>query len=111
MTTITICTTKEDGSYTGFTVFGHAGYDDIGNDIVCAAISMLTINTVNSLEEFCGLVSKVTENEETGFLRVEFPRPLESEKEIVLMQAMCRGCHDLEQQYGKSYCQLKFEEV
>ena len=111
MTTITVNTTKDSGLYTGFYVFGHAEFDNPGRDIICAAISMLTMNTINSLEEFCGVTSKVTENEESGFLRAEFSKPLDTDKEIVLMQAMCRGCHDLEQQYGKKYCQLKFEEV
>ena len=31
---------------------GHAGYDDIGKDIVCAAVSVLVINTLNSIERF-----------------------------------------------------------
>lgn len=35
-----------------FEARGHAGYDDSGKDIVCAAVSMLVINTVNSIEAF-----------------------------------------------------------
>ena len=31
---------------------GHAGYAEEGQDIVCAAVSALIINTVNSLETF-----------------------------------------------------------
>jgi uncharacterized protein YsxB (DUF464 family) len=33
----------------GFDVSGHANYSIPGRDIVCAAISMLTINTINSI--------------------------------------------------------------
>ena len=36
--------------YAGFDMSGHAGYDDIGKDIVCAAVSVLVINTLNSIE-------------------------------------------------------------
>lgn len=36
----------------GFEVSGHAGYDNSGKDIICAAVSMLVINTVNSIEAF-----------------------------------------------------------
>ena len=35
--------------YAGFDMSGHAGYDDIGKDIVCAAVSVLVINTLNSM--------------------------------------------------------------
>lgn len=38
--------------YAGFDMSGHAGYDDIGKDIVCAAVSVLVINTLNSIERF-----------------------------------------------------------
>lgn len=34
----------------GLTVDGHAGYAKKGNDIVCAAVSMLAQNLVNSLD-------------------------------------------------------------
>ena len=36
----------------GFRVSGHAGYGEQGEDIVCAAISALVINAVNSIEAF-----------------------------------------------------------
>lgn len=35
----------------GFDVSGHAGYAGYGNDIVCAAVSTLTINAINTLNE------------------------------------------------------------
>ena len=39
-----------DGSYRGFSVSGHAGYAKRGQDIVCASVSSLVINTVNAIE-------------------------------------------------------------
>lgn len=51
MTTVTIYQTK-NGIYKGFELSGHAGYAKNGADIVCAAISMLTTNTINSIETF-----------------------------------------------------------
>ena len=41
-----------NGHYIGFSVTGHAGFDEEGHDIVCASVSALTVNTVNSLEKF-----------------------------------------------------------
>ena len=40
---------EKSGSHeiVGFQTEGHAGYADAGSDIVCAAISVLVINTIN----------------------------------------------------------------
>ena len=35
-----------------FLLFGHAEYADAGEDIVCAGISVLVINTINALGMF-----------------------------------------------------------
>ncbi len=35
----------------GFTVKGHAGYDEEGFDIVCASVSSVTIMTANTISE------------------------------------------------------------
>jgi uncharacterized protein YsxB (DUF464 family) len=50
---------NHSGDVMGFETRGHAGYDDAGRDIVCAAVSMLVINTVNSLEQFTDAVLDV----------------------------------------------------
>ena len=41
---------KQSGEYFSFSVSGHAGYAEAGRDIVCAAVSMLVINTANALD-------------------------------------------------------------
>ena len=48
MITVTFHKTKA-GEYKDFLCSGHAGYDDYGKDIVCASVSVLVINTINSL--------------------------------------------------------------
>ena len=45
--------------YAGFDMSGHAGYDDIGKDIVCAAVSVLVINTLNSIEGVLRMIRQV----------------------------------------------------
>ena len=45
---ITIKVRKKNGSYEEFISKGHAGYAEAGQDIVCAAVSALIINTVNA---------------------------------------------------------------
>ena len=42
---------KKNGNITGFKVSGHAGYDDIGKDIVCASVSSAVMMTANLITE------------------------------------------------------------
>ena len=48
MTHITFFKNSEK-EITGFYSAGHAGYAESGSDIICSAISVLTINTINSV--------------------------------------------------------------
>ncbi len=57
MTNITFYLDDNDLCF-GFEAKGHAGYGKYGSDIVCSAISVLTLNTVNSFTEL--LHSEVT---------------------------------------------------
>ncbi len=41
---------KRDGVYYGFEEIGHAGYAEAGEDIVCAALSAMTMLIVNAVE-------------------------------------------------------------
>ena len=43
---------NDSGDYVGFRMTGHAEYAEYGSDIVCAAVSVLVINTINSVEKF-----------------------------------------------------------
>ena len=72
MTTI-IIRKDNSNSYKGFICMGHAEYAKrrlFGKspDILCSAISVLVISTMNSLEELAGEKMTVVENEETGFI-------------------------------------------
>ena len=109
MTTITIQKTVEN-EYRGFICMGHAGYAKNEPDIVCAAVSVLVINTINSIEKLAGQKSTVTENQETGFIKCDFPNSL-NERSILLMDAMVLGLQDISKAYGRKYLQVKFEEV
>ena len=111
MTTIVI-SKNNSGIYERFTCMGHAGYARFPKqkDIVCAAISVLVINTVNSLEELTDEEIELQTNEETGFIDCRFQKEI-SEQGRLLMDSMVLGLKGIEQQYGKKYFELKFEEV
>lgn len=95
-----ICTS--DGEPAGFHLEGHAGHAEYGQDIVCAAASMLAINCVNSLEAVAGVVPQVTEREEDGMLSVLLPQGIEDGQRhdaLVLLKALAQGFQDLSSQY------------
>ena len=48
MTTITFY--KADGFYYGFEEKGHTGYGESGDDVLCAALSSMTMLIINAIE-------------------------------------------------------------
>ena len=101
---------KSKNQYTGFECRGHAGYADNSKDIVCASISVLVINTINSIEMYTKDECEVKTDEKTGFIQCLFPNSISSDCEL-LMNAMLLGLTEIKKQYGKTYIDLKFEEV
>ena len=95
----------------GFSTEGHAGYSEEGQDIVCAAASVLIINTINAIEKFAGDSSSLVSDDITGMIRYEIKgRP--SGKAALLLDTMILGLKDMacDENYAE-YIQLKFEEV
>ena len=109
MTTVTIYKSNED-VYKGFTCKGHAGYAVSGKDIICASISILVINTINSLEELAGQSMTVKDDETTGYIDCRFTQEC-NEKSKLLIDSMILGLESIVQQGGKKYLKLRFEEV
>ena len=90
---------------------GHAGYARRGKpDILCAAISALTIGTINSLEQLAGEKLAVEQNADTGFLKCDFYGVLQ-EKSNFLLDSMVFSLENLSREYGEKYLQVRFEEV
>ncbi len=90
---------------------GHAEYAKPGKpDVLCAAVSALTIGTVNSLEELAGEKLDVSQDAETGFLKCDFESALQ-EKSNFLMDAMAFSLEAISREYGQKYLQVKIEEV
>lgn len=46
---------KKHGIYYGFHEVGHAGYGEFGTDIVCSALSAMTMLIVNTIETVWGV--------------------------------------------------------
>ena len=60
---------KRGGVYYGFKETGHSGYADAGQDIVCAALSAMTMLIVNTIE--VAYASDVDYNIDEGAVRIE----------------------------------------
>ena len=88
---------KESGEYTGFRLEGHAGYAEEGEDIVCAAISALAINTVNSIVELTEDKPDVEMNEDEAIIALSFPDGKSGEKSQLLMKSLVLGLTGLEE--------------
>ncbi len=105
MTTVTF-EKDEHGNYKAFTCFGHAGFakkrfGKYEPDILCAAISALTANTVNGLTEIAGEDLTVKENEKEGFLRCVINSDLKESSKI-LIDSYVLSLQEYSKQYGKN---------
>lgn len=89
----------------GFVLSGHAGSGIYGEDIVCAAVSALAINTVNSLQRLVNAHLKVQQDETNGgYLDVTV---VESDQAAVqlLLASLRLGLLDIATSY-KKYLQV-----
>ena len=109
MITITIYQDQK-GKTTGFNCIGHAGYADYGNDVVCAGVSALVINTVNSLEILTKAKFDISDNSKTGELNVKLAQPAKDDVAL-LIDSMILGLKGIQKDYGNDFIILKFKEV
>ena len=105
---IAVTVLRDGDRISGFESSGHAGFADSGKDIVCAAVSILIINTVNSMEKFTGQVFG-TESED-GHIYCTLAKPYDQDAQL-LLNAMVFGLQNIRQEYGKKYLRLDFKEV
>ncbi|BBF42343.1 Potential ribosomal protein [Lachnospiraceae bacterium KM106-2] len=100
-----------NGAYRGFRVFGHAGFDDYGRDIVCASVSVLVINTINSIEHFTKDSFDLVSDEDQGLIELNFKNNLISDKTTLLLDSLVLGLQGIEENYENEYIKLILEEV
>ena len=81
-----------EGKLSAFTVKNH------GESYVCAAVSMLVINTINSIEELTSQAFVCDVNESDGFIRYVLKGYRYKGTEI-LLDAMLLGLRRVKEQY------------
>lgn len=95
----------KDNQYTKFTLSGHAESGPYGHDLVCSAVSALTIGTANNLTRLADVKPEVEMNEEEGgYLELTLPLISEENKQHtvqILLAALFYSLVDIEESYGE----------
>ena len=100
----------QKGHFRGLEITGHAGYADKGEDIVCAAVSVLTINTVNSLEQLTEETFDLDADEKSGRISVHITHQ-PGEGATLLLSSYELGIQGIAEHYGTQYLSLETKEV
>ena len=98
-----------DGSLSGFEVNGHASYAPHGEDIVCAAVSILAQTTALSLQKVVGIELWV--HVEEGNLQCRLPDLLSEEEQKdanLLLNSMILGLEETWRSYP-DYLEIKYK--
>ncbi|MCI8729983.1 MAG: ribosomal-processing cysteine protease Prp [Lachnospiraceae bacterium] len=105
---ITVTVWKENGEFRKIESTGHAGFAEQGRDIICAAVSALMVNTVNSIDTFTEDIIHVTS--EDGYLFWEFiVGPGEASR--LLMDSLMLGLFQIQESYENEYLKIIAKEV
>lgn len=94
-----------------FSIEGHANYDEFGEDIVCASISILGQTIVLALDEVADI--DVTYEMDEGWLTCQIPENIDNkqrERANVIIDTMLIGIKGTIEMYPE-YIKLQDEEV
>ena len=78
----------EEDRITGFSVSGHSGYAEAGQDIVCAAISAIVTMAEATINDVCGAKAKVRVKDEDARITLTLPAACDEEESV---QAVLAG--------------------
>ena len=78
----------EDDRITGFSISGHSGYAEAGQDIVCAAISAVVTMAEATINDVLGAKAKVRVKDEQARISLTLPTSCDEEESV---QAVLTG--------------------
>ena len=78
----------ENERIAGFSVSGHSGYAEAGQDIVCAAVSAVVGMAEATINDVCGAKAKVRVKEEDARVTLTLPAVCDEEESV---QAVLAG--------------------
>lgn len=94
-----------DNLITGFKMLGHADYAEKGSDIVCAAVSALVINTINSIDHLTSDTFNIEQDEEKGFIEFHMVSPVSSYGNL-LLSSLALGLEGISEEYTDKYIKV-----
>ena len=97
---------SEHGENIGFRVSGHAGFARRGRDIVCAGVSALVLNTMNSIEKFTEDKFSCKQEEKSGLIEFIIVSEVSKESDL-LMDSLFLGLKGIEQDFGGRFVKVK----
>lgn len=105
----------QKGNIIRYRVMDHTGYAEEGEDIVCAAVSVLAQTTLMSLVDVVGISEDEIEfhiDEEVPILDVKLPNInyFTNKKAQILLESFELGINKIIESYGK-YVTLRYREV
>lgn len=87
---------------TGLTVDGHAGYAETGNDIICAAVSVLAQGLIHSLDALTD--DRISYRVMDGHIDIEYENLSEQGK--LLIDSFFIAASDIQMTYGDRYVKI-----
>ncbi|HBA97881.1 MAG TPA: ribosomal-processing cysteine protease Prp [Lachnospiraceae bacterium] len=100
---------NHDGVFCGFRMKGHAGFAAYGSDIVCSAVSVLVINTMNSIEHFTDDRFKGAVHEKKDVVSFDIiSRPVSADAAL-LLNSLVLGLNAIQSKYGNKYIQIRIK--
>ncbi|MGL4606464.1 MAG: ribosomal-processing cysteine protease Prp [Eubacteriaceae bacterium] len=99
---ISVRLSKENHVIHEICVSGHAGFANEGEDIICAAVSVLTISILNGLSEIVGRkdLSEVVKDGFTSFKLPKAANEIEQIKSDTLIETFLLGIHGIKEAYA-----------
>lgn len=94
---------RENGMINGYVVKGHAGYKPRGEDIVCAAVSMLAQTTLLGLNRFVGEELNYT-IDDNGIIKCMLSDELGEKEQTqaqAILETMIIGLKNLQKNYSR----------
>ena len=78
----------ENDRITGFSISGHSGFAEAGQDIICAAISAVVTMAEATINDVCGAKAKVRVKDEQARITLTLPASCDEEESV---QAVLSG--------------------
>ncbi|SRR6056297_1645859 len=96
-------TTSNDKHIDQFQIEGHADYAEYGKDIVCAAVSALTITIINSMIQILDVKIDYKENDGIIICKLPLVQDIVLDAKLqLLVQTLIMGLREISKEYKDS---------